>query len=180
MKYGQSKTTETETAKTLENPNEGGVDILLKDLRKRYRHGHPAFVDATLDELSLHSRKNKDYAGGGDPLGNFRRVAAILSQYPGLDLSQPSTIALIFALKQVDAIFWALCRKEELSVESVDDKLRDVSVYYKLARIMLEEEGVLGGSDPLPQELQRVDKEYQKKLAQVEGELGRITKGLLI
>lgn len=101
--------------------------------------GHPDFIDMTLDELKLHSEKNKDYAQGGDPLGNFKRVAKILGQYPNLDLSKPEVVAIVYMMKQLDAALWMLSQDYEGKVENVDTRLCDVHVYAKLARILHKE-----------------------------------------
>ena len=101
--------------------------------------GHPRFTQLTEEEVKLHDAKNADYAGGGDPLGNFNRVANILSNYPGLPLDNPTVIALIYTLKQFDAVLWMLAKGYEGKVEGIGPKLGDVSIYSKLAIILHEE-----------------------------------------
>ena len=117
---------------------QGGTDIerLITTLNKQYPHGHKDFNPMTLKEMKLHSEKNYDYAAGGDPLGNFNRVAGILGQYKGLSLSDPTVIALVYAMKQVDAALWMLSQKREGKIEDVNSRLGDVSVYVKLAMIL--------------------------------------------
>ncbi len=112
---------------------------VVKDLKERFKKGHPRFVDITIDELDLHDRKNYDYTQGGDPLGNFNRVSNILSNYPNLDNS-PKVVALIYALKQVDATLWMWNQGYEGEIEGVQERLRDIHVYIKLIRILVEEE----------------------------------------
>lgn len=109
---------------------------LLKTLREVFPHGHKDFNPMTLKEMKLHSEKNYDYAAGGDPLGNFTRVAAILGQYKGLSLSDPVVIAIVYAMKQIDACLWMLSEKREGKIEDVNSRLGDVSVYVKLAMIL--------------------------------------------
>ena len=100
------------------------------------RHGHPRFYEI-LDELAdLHSRKNHDYASGGDPLGNFKRRADLYSRYPGLDLSEPVVVAIVDMMKQMDAALWFLSNKHEAKVEGLHDRLRDVAVYSVIAMIL--------------------------------------------
>lgn len=103
-------------------------------------HGHPDYLELTAEELKLHSAKNRDYARGGDPLGNFKRVASILGNYPRLDLSDPTVVGIVYALKQLDAALWMLCQGYEGEVESIDTRLRDVHIYLKIARILHKEE----------------------------------------
>jgi hypothetical protein len=101
-------------------------------------HGHPEFYKITEEELKLYSEKNKDYAHGGDPLGNFHRMSAILKIW-GFDIP-PVLIALIYALKQQDAYMWMLSQGYEGEVEGVDKRLQDDHVYKKIARILYKEE----------------------------------------
>jgi hypothetical protein len=115
-------------------------DTAFAVLRNLYPHGHPDFLPACIEEIKLHSRKNHDYAAGGDPLGNFKRVAEILAMYPGLMLDNPAVIALVYAMKQVDATLWMLSNGHEAQVEGIKERLQDVSVYAKLASIMIYKE----------------------------------------
>lgn len=110
---------------------------LLDELQRAYPHGHPAFAAMTFLELELHSNKNHDYALGGDPLGNFKRVGAILALYPGLRLDQPQVVALVYLLKQLDATLWGMAKGITHKVEGLDGRLADVSVYAKLVRCLL-------------------------------------------
>lgn len=111
-----------------------------EQLREIYPHGHPDFIEKCLTEIELHSSKNYDYAAGGDPLGNFKRVANILSMYPGLDIADAAIVAMIFALKQLDAYIWLKSKGHEAKCEGTAARLRDISVYAKLIEI-LDEEG---------------------------------------
>lgn len=102
-------------------------------------HGHPLFYQLTEQEIQLHSSKNKDYAQGGDPLGNFKRVSAIKRLYPGLPWDSPVGVCLGYMLKQLDAAFWMLAKGYEGEVENIDSRLVDVHVYAKIARILWRE-----------------------------------------
>lgn len=97
-----------------------------------FPHGHPKFLPITLKEIELHSKKNHDYASGGDPAGNFKRVAAILALYPNLKLSDPRVVALVYALKQLDAVLWGLNSNITHQVEGLDERLGDISIYSKI------------------------------------------------
>lgn len=115
-------------------------DEIAEACETRYPYGHPSFVNKTLGELQLHNDKNHDYASGGDPLGNFKRVANIVAQYPGLSMRDPAVVPLIFSLKQLDAVLWGLSQGIEHKVEGPVERLRDISVYAKLTQIILEEQ----------------------------------------
>ena len=113
---------------------------LVEQVRKQFPHGHPAFLPITMAEAALHSNKNHDYAKGGPSLGNFERVAAILKMYPGLDLSDQKVVALVYALKQLDAVLWGLSSKIKHKVEGLSDRLQDISVYAKIVMCMISDE----------------------------------------
>lgn len=109
---------------------------VVDELRAKFPHGHPEFIPMTVGEMKLHSEKNFDYAAGGDPLGNFKRVATILAQYPGLQIDDPAIVAMIYALKQLDAYFWLKAQGRDGKVEGKAARLGDISVYTKIARII--------------------------------------------
>ena len=102
-------------------------------------HGHPKFYEYTAKEVELHDQKNHDYAKGGNPLGNFLRVASILGLYPGLKPEDPVVVCLTYALKQMDAVLWGLANAIEHKVEGLHPRLEDISVYAKIARCILSE-----------------------------------------
>lgn len=101
-----------------------------------FSHGHPDFIPLCLEEMELHSQKNADYARGGDPLGNFKRVSEVLSLW-GLNVP-PYMVALIYMMKQVDAIGNMLGQYYEGEVEGIKSRLLDISVYAKLIGILYE------------------------------------------
>ncbi len=103
-------------------------------------HGHPKYLELTEQELELHSLKNHDYARGGDPLGNFKRVSAIKKLYSGIDWSTATATAIDFMLKQFDAALWMLAQHFEGEVENIDARLHDSHIYLKIARILHGEE----------------------------------------
>lgn len=109
-------------------------------LREDFPHGHANFLPITLNELQLHSDKNHDYAAGGSALGNFERVAAILALYPGLNLSDKKVVALVYALKQLDAVLWGMAKGIKQKVEGLKERLGDISVYSKIVMCMVQDE----------------------------------------
>lgn len=100
-------------------------------------YGHPDFYK-TLEEMAeLHSAKNKDYTHGGDPLGNFHRVSAILKIW-GFDIP-PVLVALIYALKQQDAYMWMLSQDYDGETEDIHHRFMDDAVYKVIADILKKE-----------------------------------------
>ena len=115
------------------------TESLEKQARQLYPHGHPRFNQILCQQMKLHSEKNHDYARGGDSLGNFKRVATILALYPQLSLSKPEVVALVYCLKQLDAVAYMLSENYEGNVEGIGTRLNDVSVYATLMRVIHEE-----------------------------------------
>ena len=131
--------------------HEGALVVSEQNLMKEtehassQKHGHPRFYEL-LEELGdLHSRKNHDYATGGDPLGNFKRRRDLYSRYPGLDLSDPTVVALVDAMKQLDAALWFKSNGHEAAVEGFSDRMKDIAVYSIIAMVLEEEKGVKNG-----------------------------------
>jgi hypothetical protein len=109
---------------------------------QRAPEGHPFFYKQLTEEATLHAAKNHDYTAGGYSLGNFQRVAGILARYPGLDLADPAVVALVYVLKQLDAVLWGLAHPTLVhKVEGLHPRLTDISVYAKLVRCLLKDGG---------------------------------------
>lgn len=113
---------------------------IVDQLRQEYPYGHPAFLPITMEELQLHSDKNHDYAAGGSPLGNFERVSAILALYPNLKAGDRRVVALIYALKQIDAVLWGINSNIVAKVEGLKGRLQDISVYAKIVMCMCDDD----------------------------------------
>jgi hypothetical protein len=105
-------------------------------MRLVFPHGHEDFLPTTLKEMELHSLKNHDYAKGGSALGNFERVSAILALYPGLNPSDKRVIALVYMLKQLDAVLWGIAKGIAHKVEGLNERLGDISIYSKIVMCM--------------------------------------------
>lgn len=114
-------------------------NTLEEALRAIHPHGHPSFIKKVLWDISTHSGKNHDYAAGGDPLGNFRRVATLLSNYPNFPLATECGIAMVYMLKQLDAVLWNMSQGHTLKIESLEDRLRDITIYSLILRCMLDD-----------------------------------------
>jgi len=102
--------------------------------------GHSLFKKFTEEEQKLYDAKNEDYRSDGDPLANFKRVAAWMKLYPKMDWARPEAVAILYSMKQMDSALSMLERGIEGKVESFDTRAQDVSIYWKLARILHREE----------------------------------------
>lgn len=90
------------------------------------------------EEIELHDRKNNDYARGGDPLGNFKRVSRMLKEW-GITLP-PYAVAWVYLMKQIDAAGNMIGQDYNGEVEGIKGRLQDISVYAKLALILYEDD----------------------------------------
>lgn len=103
------------------------------------RAGHPRFHQIIGEIQDLHDRKNRDYTGGdaSRPLGNFERVAAWMRLYPKMNWATPENVAMIYAMKQLDA---ALVLRESgiqsVTGEPITNRLRDVAVYSMIQEVI--------------------------------------------
>ena len=111
--------------------------LLLKLLQEYAPHGHSDFIPNAVEAIRLHSDKNWDYAGEGDPLGNFNRVASMTSALMSGGGS-PLHVLLIYMAKQFDALIDATGHGRKMKVEELSGKLVDISIYAQLGRIMAE------------------------------------------
>lgn len=103
-----------------------------------YPHGHPRFNELMIEMMRLHSDKNKGYAEGGSPLGNFERSAAIMHLYPSFPNGHPAAIAMMFVLKHFDRVMWDL----SIGREPSDEALADISVYMTIIRCIILDRNV--------------------------------------
>jgi len=107
-------------------------------------HGHPAFY-AIVEELkNLHSEKNRQYATKENPLANFERTGRMISKFlkPGIDPTLASCLALVS--KQIDGVYEIVGECKSGTVDSLEDKLKDVAAYSIIAMIILRESAEKG------------------------------------
>ena len=112
---------------------------VLKQLREVFPYGHERYLPILFEMMELHNEKNHDYASGGSALGNFDRVAAILSLYPNLKLSDPFVVTFTYMMKQIDAVLWMKNNGHSAKVEGIGRRMDDIIVYSTIAKIIEEE-----------------------------------------
>jgi hypothetical protein len=113
-----------------------------KMLDETFPHGADGFARLALEEAELHSAKNFDYAGGSDDaLGNFHRAGKLLSLYPLLQHPGKEEVkwCMLMMLKQFDAVLAMLSNDYEGQVEGLEPRLKDISVYAKIAILLNRE-----------------------------------------
>ncbi len=132
----------------MENHQTVGTDTIKQitvTLKELFPYGHPEFIPLLMQVMQLHSDKNFDYAGGGDPLGNFDRVADFFGMYPNFPTDKSEAIPIINAQKQIDCICWSICQHKDPKVEKLSRRSMDVVVYYLILtiKLMAIEQGIV-------------------------------------
>jgi len=106
---------------------------------KKY-YGHPDFYKLINEEIELHNKKNYQYASDKDPLGNFDRVGILCHKIMlNPDIPDNLKIGMVQMAKQIDAVYDIIGEGKQNTIESVEDKFRDISVYSKINNIMYRE-----------------------------------------
>lgn len=102
-------------------------------------HGHPLFYQIVEELKDLHSEKNRQYATKEGPLANFERTGRMISKFlkPGINPTLASCLSLVS--KQIDGIYELVGEQKQNTVDSLEDKLRDVAVYSVIAMIINRE-----------------------------------------
>jgi hypothetical protein len=138
---------------TLQNiTTDSPFDTAEENLRTQFPYGHPLYIPIVVRQVALHSNKNHDYARGGDPLGNFRRVSNILKQWPNFPYNTPEGVAFIYALKQLDAEAWTMCQGGECKVEGLEGRTDDQAIYANIRRCIRATDPPLVNGEPPKQE----------------------------
>ena len=102
------------------------------------------FIQECKEEEDLTRRKNSDYTGSNDALGNFKTAVFLSNGYFSID----HTI-LIRMSDKIKRIFNLGLGKEALvKDEALTDTLRDMSVYCKIFRIVLEQKKRVASKTP--------------------------------
>ena len=116
------------------------LPLMPIDKYKDY-YGHPKFYKIIEELAKLHSDKNATYATKGNPLGNFKRTAGLSGKlYKDSIKNKPLAVCLSLMAKQIDAVYEIVGESKTNTIETLNDKLRDIAVYSIIA-IILNDEG---------------------------------------
>ena len=110
--------------------------VTIDDFKRTFPECPERFLEMQAEETALFAAKNHDYAHGGPITGNFQRVAAILSQSPGLSMGDPRSVAAVYTLKQLDSILWGISHGIRHRVEGIGERAKDLAVYAKLLQLI--------------------------------------------
>jgi len=107
-------------------------------LKAKY-FGHPMFYEILEDLKKLHSEKNRQYATIENPLGNFSRVGSMTKELLRDGVPEDLAACLILAAKQIDGSIQITAHNKKNTPDSLEEKLRDVAVYFIIAMIINRE-----------------------------------------
>ena len=95
-------------------------------------HGHPDFYKLIDEIREIHSNKNHDYSGEGDPFRNFK-----LSE----NMNVPAWKGCLIRINDKFSRLCSFAKKEEFKVkdENIEDTLKDMAVYSLICIILYRE-----------------------------------------
>ena len=107
---------------------------------KQY-YGHKRFYEIIEELKELHSKKNYQYASVKKPLDNFNRGAMLADKLFKESIKNKALADLLILMgKQVVAVYDMVGDSKTNTVDSLEEKLRDIAVY-SIIGIILNEEG---------------------------------------
>jgi hypothetical protein len=101
--------------------------------------GHPLFYQIVDELKALHSEKNRQYADKDHPLANFQRTGSMIAKFLKPGIPPSLAILLCYVVKHIDAVYDMVAEGKTNTVESLEDKCKDIAVYFILAMIILRE-----------------------------------------
>lgn len=102
--------------------------------------GHPQFYKILKELAELHSSKNYQYSTNKDPLSNFKSAGKMVEKLFKPNINIPLAVALVYMSKQYDGVINIIGEGKKDTVESVEDKLRDIAVYAILCILLNRED----------------------------------------
>lgn len=111
----------------------------LRQVQGRDLGGHPRFYEI-LDEMkALYSAKHYQYATNADPMSNFRLCGQLAQKLYKPDINRTVAAALTLMSKQVVGVYEIVGEGKSNTVESLQDKLRDIGIYSVILQILVSE-----------------------------------------
>lgn len=101
--------------------------------------GHPDFYKI-LDEMkSLYSAKHYQYATDKDPMANFRLCGDLIHKMLKPGIRPTIAAALCLMSKQIVGVYEIVGEGKTNTIESLQDKLRDIGIYSVILQILVAE-----------------------------------------
>lgn len=101
--------------------------------------GHPDFYKI-LDEMkALYSAKHYQYATDADPMVNFRLCGDLIHKMLKPGIRPTIAAALCLMSKQIVGVYEIVGEGKTNTIESLQDKLRDIGIYSVILQILVAE-----------------------------------------
>jgi hypothetical protein len=101
--------------------------------------GHPDFYKI-LDEMkALYSAKHYQYATDADPMINFRLCGSLGQKLIKPGVNSTIAAALLLMSKQIVGVYEIVGEGKTNTLESLQDKLRDIGIYSVILQILVAE-----------------------------------------
>jgi hypothetical protein len=137
------------------------ADEMIEQLRKslpQSRGGHPMFYELGEEENQLYSDKHYQYATDADPMSNFRLCGDLIHKLLKPGVNPTIAAALCLMSKQIVGVYEIVGEGKQNTIESLEDKLKDIGIYSRIIRIMLRESQEQPASPYVPDN--RLEPEY--------------------
>jgi len=107
-------------------------EVKEKECKEKKYYGHPEFYKLLDKMKEIHSNKNHDYSGEGDPFRNFR-----MSEEMGI----PSWKGCLIRMGDKYSRLCSFAKKQEYKVkdENIEDTLMDLAIYSLIDIILYKE-----------------------------------------
>lgn len=110
--------------------------------------GHPLFYKLRRENEALYSAKHYQYATDADPMSNFRRCGTLIDKLLKPGVNRTLAAALTLMSKQVVGVYEIVGEQKANTVESLEDKLRDIEIYATICQVLLKEDWPPGELTP--------------------------------
>lgn len=130
--------------------NTAGEDLTPSRMQKYYERGakeeqvavlggHPDFYKILEEMKSLYSAKHYQYATDADPMINFRLCGSLATKLFKPGVNQTIAAALLLMSKQIVGVYEIVGEGKTNTLESLQDKLRDIGIYSVILQILVAE-----------------------------------------
>jgi len=101
------------------------------------------FYELGEEENELYSAKHYQYATDADPMSNFRVCGDLIRKLLKPGVNPTIAAALCLMSKQIVGVYEIVGEGKQNTLESLEDKLKDIGIYSRIIRIMVREQNEL-------------------------------------
>jgi hypothetical protein len=101
--------------------------------------GHPKFYEVRKQNEELYSAKHYQYATDDDPMSNFRLCGNVIHKLLKPGVNPTIAAALTLMSKQVVGVYEIVGEGKTGTIDSLEDKLRDIEIYASILQVLVAE-----------------------------------------